>query len=451
MSASISAPWGLAVAVLAAAATLPARQPAVAAQASTSVGVTARGAVEGEVVDDLGEPVVSAQVRLFRRRYQRGEYRFVAQSAGGGQSDDRGRFRLFDVPAGKYYLRAKPPQSMAAGVFYPGTTVLSEARQIEVVSGEDVRGVRFVLPEAARAKVTVVVRTSDGVVARNASLVVGAEDGGGGFEAQRGSDGSFSFRLEPGEFHLTVQVGGPVGGPTGELAYEPFQVTGPDVSLTVTTTRRSTARGRVVFDAAADASDARGTWIEFETARDLHGSPAGSPVRGQVNDDATFEVAGVAGSRMIRASYFGAHDWALRRVLHHGRDVTDDAFEFAGADLDGIEIHMTQRVSHVTGSVADAAGQLVDEVVVLIFADDPDAWTYPSRFVRIVRPSDRGQFDVRNLPPARYLALAVPYSEAAEDGDPEVLMRLRASRQGRRFVLGEGESRTLAVPVTTIQ
>ena len=82
----------------------------------------------------------------------------------------------------------------------------------------------------------------------------------------------------------------------------------------------------------------------------------------------------------------------------------------------------------------------------IVFADDPAKWTYPSRFVRTTTADDKGRFRINGLPPAeRYLALAVEYLEDGEHYDPEFLERLRVGAVP--FMLNESERPVLALGV----
>lgn len=60
------------------------------------------GAITGTVVDEAGEPLVTAQVRAFRRSVATGRTRFVGAS--NGVTDDRGMYRLGNLIPGEYVV-----------------------------------------------------------------------------------------------------------------------------------------------------------------------------------------------------------------------------------------------------------------------------------------------------------------------------------------------------------
>ena len=59
-------------------------------------------------------------------------------------------------------------------------------------------------------------------------------------------------------------------------------------------------------------------------------------------------------------------------------DVSDLPLDFSGKDLDGLEITLTDRIASLTGTVLDQ-GQPSADCSVLVFAEEPTKWTFPSR------------------------------------------------------------------------
>jgi hypothetical protein len=157
-----------------------------------------------------------------------------------------------------------------------------------------------------------------------------------------------------------------------------------------------------------------------------------------VRDDWSFEVPALRGRGFIRAGTLG--DWQMKRVRREGVDITDTPLDFA-ADIDGLEIELTQRVTTVAGSVAEDRGGMAVDATVVAFADDPGKWGPRSRFIQSARPDQSGRFTIKGLPPGRYLAIAVGYLEPGEERDPELLERWRQA--GSPFTLSEGESHAL--------
>ena len=60
------------------------------------------GVISGRVLDADGEPLSGVQVQVLARQYMRGQVRMMPR--GGSSSDDRGEYRIFDLPPGRYFV-----------------------------------------------------------------------------------------------------------------------------------------------------------------------------------------------------------------------------------------------------------------------------------------------------------------------------------------------------------
>jgi hypothetical protein len=125
--------------------------------AAMVIRLTAQAAIEGTVVDAQGAPVPYANVQLVRQQVVNGRRQF--QLSAGGSSDETGYFRVFSLPAGRYYVgvtarvngvrRAKslayPP------LFYPNATEVAAAQPFDLKAGDDVQ-IPIRLPEPVPAR-----------------------------------------------------------------------------------------------------------------------------------------------------------------------------------------------------------------------------------------------------------------------------------------------------------
>ena len=162
-------------------------------------------------------------------------------------------------------------------------------------------------------------------------------------------------------------------------------------------------------------------------------------------DDWTFEGTARESPVLIRGGEQSAA-WRIKAVLQRGVDVTDTGVVFRpGEMVDDVQIVLSNRLSIVTGSVDADAGGPVKDYVVVVFADDPNRWSLESRHIGSAQPDQRGQFEVKGLPPGNYLALAVEYLEEGQDRDPEFLQEVRPSATS--FALAEGERKALTLTV----
>lgn len=87
------------------------------------------------------------------------------------------------------------------------------------------------------------------------------------------------------------------------------------------------------------------------------------------------------------------------------------------------------------------------DYTVVLFAEDASLLAFPSRFIALARPSptQQGGFRLAGLPPAAYLAVALPAVNNTEYQDPEFLQALRPF--ATRVVLNEGDTKTIALRI----
>jgi hypothetical protein len=148
------------------------------------------GVVSGRVVDEDGEPMSGVNVQVLRLTYVNGERRL---DLGGrmAASDDRGEFRVYGLPARRYFVSAtkrffddnersaRPgmPAEGYATTYYPGTTDSSAAMAIDVKAGEE-QHVNFTLTPTAVFKVSGHVIGSDGKLLKQGGVSLMAKSGG---------------------------------------------------------------------------------------------------------------------------------------------------------------------------------------------------------------------------------------------------------------------------------
>jgi len=111
--------------------------------------------ITGAVFDTSGEPVTNAEVQATRFYSSRGNR--MLRDMASARTDDRGQFRIFHVPPGRYYLRVSndfelPVAKVTANaakvegylpIYYPDTTDLELARVFDLRAGQELAGINF--------------------------------------------------------------------------------------------------------------------------------------------------------------------------------------------------------------------------------------------------------------------------------------------------------------------
>src|SRR5262245_16762404 len=121
------------------------------------------GVITGRVTDSQGRPLADERVILSRLdkngRPQSDNY--YGRNFGMFQTDDRGVYRLFELPEGRYLVSVGAPQSVgmvaSGGTFYPRTfypdaTSESEAKVIELSEGSENTNIDITVSEAKRTR-----------------------------------------------------------------------------------------------------------------------------------------------------------------------------------------------------------------------------------------------------------------------------------------------------------
>jgi hypothetical protein len=166
----------------------------------------------------------------------------------------------------------------------------------------------------------------------------------------------------------------------------------------------------------------------------------------RVSSTGTFELQGLSGAVLFRVNPLPS-GWTLRSVRLNDADITDVPYEFKGGEtLSGLEIELTDKITQINGLVTSSRGEPVTEYAVVVFPEASDRWNPPTRFVGTGRPDQEGRFQIRGLPPGRYLAVAIEYLEQGAESDPEQLERLKQS--ATPLSLDEGESRQLELKLS---
>jgi hypothetical protein len=126
-----------------------------------TVKLTPYGAVAGRVSDPDGDPVQGLQVAAMKYRYTtRGRELAEVKNA---TSDDLGEYRIYNLEPGRYFLKVGPqllqlrlnaePADGYVPVFYPGVLEASAAAPVDLLAGQQVRGLGFTVRQHRQASI----------------------------------------------------------------------------------------------------------------------------------------------------------------------------------------------------------------------------------------------------------------------------------------------------------
>ena len=99
------------------------------------------GRISGTVVDDAGDPILNANVQLFRAAVQSG--RRVMQPSAHATTNDLGEYHAASLPPGRYYVsvtaQPEPDGTAYARTFYAGGPDIGSASPLELDAGGNQR------------------------------------------------------------------------------------------------------------------------------------------------------------------------------------------------------------------------------------------------------------------------------------------------------------------------
>lgn len=423
------------------------------------------GVITGHVRDEAGEPVARARVAAQRFAYVRGERQLVG--AGSDETDDRGRFRVFGLPPGDYFVSAtlaasertgllldalaargrgalpgRPavaPQSTGyAPTYYPGTTTPSEAGPLKLAPSQELGGVDFQLQLVPLATVRGTIAGTDG-------MVFLLPDDGRGFRTMSSrtsvrQDSTFAITdVAPGKYTLVASVDAPDGGT--RMAVQPVVVSGEDVVVSLVPAAGARLRGTVTLESSGTPAPPsfQGFRVSAQRADPLPPIPRmGRPAR--VTDGGAFTLTDVLPGRcVIQAT--GTRGWTMKAVYLGGREITDEIIEIASEETRSLNVIFTDRATAVGGAVRDAHGAGVPGATVIAFPGDPAQWRPQTRRIQTARTDQNGEYRIGAVPPGEYLIAAVEDVEQGEWFDPEYLQRLGPG--AARMSITEGEQKRM--------
>jgi hypothetical protein len=325
------------------------------------------GVISGRIFDTYGDPMSEITVTAWRTDYVAPGERRLAQ-ARSTQTNDLGDYRLFNLPAGRYYVAAgslppllapgapRPVMNYASGnalalTFYPGTAIGADALPITVRNNEEQGGTNIRLHAVRFSRVSGIVRDSTGRPAANvfvmfnpsradgAVLTLGAggtvTDPTGNFVVPDVPPGDYRIDVVP-KAKLDATAEGTAGMwlVQGESASVPLTVAGErliELTIDLTPGRRITGRLLVDNQPLEQTGRSKPQVVAFPLVPGSTPTALLHTVATTPGPDGVFTLSGVHGPRLIRV--YGPPTLSLQRVIAGGLDVTDRVIEIGSEDI----------------------------------------------------------------------------------------------------------------------
>jgi protocatechuate 3,4-dioxygenase beta subunit len=425
--------------------------------------VEAGGVITGRVTDADGNPVIGEAVMVTPAEETPGPPRFNFDLRD-QQTDDRGVYRIFGLPPGRYRVvvgRADDSGAVSVGrrrlfrrTFYPDATEQAQARVVEVKSGVESTDVditvgrplktykvsgRFVTADTNQpvAGVPVGYRTVD---AR------GRGTGGYGGISMTNARGEFlTDGLAPGRYAVYASNSFGVPQEQTEFYSDPviFEVADADVSgLLVKLKRGASVSGVVTIEGAADRAavaqmlSAVRIYSFVEPSRQRQVSAPGPSRPVNLNPDGTFRLSGLPpGKLRLGTMNETIRGLSTARVDLNGANVISGFDVAEGAQVTGVHIVMTFGTAAIVGQTTYVNGAPPPNARVMAFARLVGQPPGPGP-TRSAEVDARGYFRIEGITPGEYEVHVQVFDFAPRPGGGAP-PRMRRS-EPQRVLIGEG-------------
>ncbi len=415
--------------------------------------------VTGRVYDEYGDPQPRARVSLQRRRYVNGKMQLMPLN--GDSTDDRGEYRIFNVPPGQYYLsaqyeenrwgrearQAKADESSYPPLFYPGVLESDSAQKLNLRAGEERQGMDFRLVRDRAVRVSG--RVLEGGKPARQAYVMLLESGSSHFDRKnQGADpktGEFEFAgIRPGNYVVQAMKMGPNPGDRLQGRVE-VQVASANVEgVVINLGAGAEVPGQVIIEAAgAEAPDLEERQIAVFLEPVGLGA-IGSRGFGTVKPDGSFTLSEVMPGRYrVRVSRLPDGGY-LSGALFGDQDVHGREFEVVEGVQGPLTVRIRMSAATVEGSVEDEDGRPLPDTKVLLAPelsrrDRSDLFLFGST-------DQYGKFSFRNVVPGEYRAWAFERLEYGQHLDPDFLAAIED--EGEKVETEDNGSHTVKLKVT---
>ena len=414
------------------------------------------GVITGKVVDENGEPAV--QVSVMATTFVYNNLQRTLQQIGSAATDDRGVYRIFDVPAGRYYLSIEPrlltpqqisqqssahmhssfPEEGYARVFYPGVADVTQASPHNLKPGEQWTGADFKLRKQPTYHIRGRVDAGAQVMRGGGPMVEYAQCNpdpmlGGHSQNRMGApDGSFDISgLVPGNYCLMLRD--PLGG--GIASRQLVTVKDADIEgIKLSPSAPFSIKGSITFDGAPP--DDRNFHLSV-----LLNSSEGYQFQAEVAPDLSFQLDKIFPGKYILM----LPQWLLfyaKSILYGAQDVSNGVIPDAepGASL---TIILGSDPGEIDGTVQSGSPGPPEPVTIALMPDD--AHIERTDLYRVMG-STTGGFSIRGLAPRDY-RLFVLHGHLNNDAHNPDLLKLLENRATLVTVHSNGHEQVSLTPI----
>lgn len=431
--------------------------------------------IAGRVYDEDGEALPAVMVQALRYRYFRGKRRLTPSQT--ARTNDLGEFRLYGLAPGQYRISATYRPGLFGGfgvgqsasatrvtgsgadesyapTYYPGTNDPSAASSVEVKTGDEFRGIDFMLLPTrtvrVRGRVFNAVTGRPGrdvmiwLMQRNTTVWTFSMND----RARVEQDGKFEIRgVTPGPYVLAanwwdegmryltripVEVGS-----TDVTGIEVVIQRGPDLpgQLSVDGKEPGTASSSPTPTSAGEKRAAEDSLTDLRVSLQPRDDTPFWGNTGRVKDDGTFTLENV-GQGDYRVSVWRLPpDYYLKQARLGGEDVLEEGLSVAGGRLPGrLEVLVSSAGGRIDGNVLTEEEKPFSGARVVLVPEKRRR--DQRRLYKSTTTDQNGRFTLRGITPGEYKLFAWEKVEGGAYQDPEFLRPYE--ERGHKVRLEEG-------------
>ena len=412
--------------------------------------------IAGRILDEDGEPLPGATVSALREVYSEGKRSLSTSTT--VETNDRGEYRLFGLPPGRYFISAVNAawdslarseevedrdvhQQGYAKMYYPGTPDATQAASIAIQAGEEIPSIEMLLRQVPvyriRGHVYNQITHKPGTAT---NILLTSRGSRLEWESRpqvlvQKQDASFEIPdVLPGSYVVTAlwfDEGRTYASKT------PVDVGHADVEgITVTIAPGVSISGRIIWEGqpsldhdelTVGASPADFSFAFWDDARVTEGN--------------SFTLKNI-GEGTYRAEVAGqSKDCYVRDVQYGGASALEEGFTVGRGTPAMLEVTISSHGARVQGTVVDADGLPAVGVWVALVPDRARRTQY--RLYKTQTTDQYGHFDLRGIAPGEYKLFSWEEAESDAWQDPEFLKAFED--KGEKISVPEGYTKSVTL------
>lgn len=399
----------------------------------------------GRIKFDDGEPAIGVRVDAYQEFRARGRHGYHV--TGSAHTNDRGEFRMHGLPPGSYtvaavYEEAPPAQGYEKQVrvdaegrelaimaytttFYPNTVKFSEAVPVQLEYGQEAGGIDLFLRLVHKLKIRGQVTNGvSGMRVNNAAIVLQRMDGHNTatlpapVRINFDREGRFEIRdVTPGPYLITAEGADSGKRLIGSAALTVADADVENLELVISPERILSARMRIDGDGRLDYRISLSVALEPRSER---GASVNADVRNM-----GFQCPVMSGETYDLYVRNPPDDFYVSAVRVNGSDAMQLGLEgslAAGPDKP-LEVVLDSRGGRVAGRAFGPDGAVWSGASVALIPDPPQGRL---QAYRENSADEYGQFQIRGVPPGKYILVAWLDERPCDYYDPDGLDACRA-------------------------